>query len=83
MGSGRERKGGEGVEGETDTKLDGRDGMEENNIRVQHSHAHTHVHTQSTINPEFTHINIMAHILDDLDISSKKSCVQVRKDCQN
>ena len=45
MGRGRERKGGEGVEGEIDNKLDGRDGMEENNIHVQHSHAHTHVHT--------------------------------------
>ena len=48
-----------------------------------HMHIHMYIHTESTINPEFTHINIMAHILDDLDLSSKKSCVQVRKDCQN
>ena len=78
MGRSRERKGGEGVEGETDTKLDGRDGMEENNIHA--AFTYTHIHTESTINPEFTHINIniMAHILDDLDISSIKSCVQLR-----
>ena len=40
MGRGRERKGGEGVEGETETKLDGRDGMEEN---MQHSHVHIYI----------------------------------------
>ena len=43
------------MEGETDNKLDGRDGMEENNIHVQHSHAHTHVHTHRIHNKPRIH----------------------------